>query len=115
MKNSLKIYLTPLSIIIAGTFVAGGLYFSNEGADVAPVVNTETNKQVAQQPQPEGSTDAVRLVDASDHIKGNPNAVIKIVEYSDFECPFCKRFHDTMNEVMQKESSINSVIFGGVR
>ncbi len=32
---------------------------------------------------------------ARDHIYGNPEARVSLVEYSDFECPFCKRFHPT--------------------
>jgi protein-disulfide isomerase len=35
-----------------------------------------------------------------DHIYGNPNAVASLIEYSDFECPFCKRFHKTAKEVV---------------
>ena len=102
-KNQPNQYLIPLAIVIAGAFVAGGLYFSNSGATAnAPVAITDTNQPVAAAPEPTGSTDAVRPVTSEDHIKGNPNAPIKIVEYSDFECPFCKRFHDTMNEVMDK-------------
>jgi protein-disulfide isomerase len=46
--------------------------------------------------------DAVSPVTTDDHIKGNPNAKIKIVEYSDTECPFCKRFHITMNQLMKE-------------
>ena len=30
-----------------------------------------------------------------DHVRGDRNADLLLVEYSDFECPFCKRFHDT--------------------
>ena len=78
------------------------MYFS--GSAPAPVAVDAGNNQpaVAQQPEPTGSTDSVRPVTSEDHIKGNLDAPIKIVEYSDFECPFCKRFHDTMNEVMDK-------------
>ena len=39
-------------------------------------------------------------MDANDHITGNPNAPIVIVEYSDFDCPFCKNFHETMNKII---------------
>lgn len=30
-----------------------------------------------------------------DHLYGNPEARVSLVEYSDFECPYCKRFHPT--------------------
>jgi protein-disulfide isomerase len=95
-------YLIPAAILIAGAFVAVALYFG--GSTPTPVAVGTGNNQpaVAGQPEPTGSTDAVRTVTSEDHIKGNPDAPIKIVEYSDFECPFCKRFHDTMNEVMDK-------------
>lgn len=96
-------YLIPLAIVVAGGLIAGALYFGTNGNTVAPVAVNNNAEQPAQAaPQPTGSTDAVRPVTSEDHIKGNPNAPIKIVEYSDFECPFCKRFHDTMNEVMDK-------------
>lgn len=36
-----------------------------------------------------------------DHIFGNPNAEVSLIEYSDFECPFCKRFHPTPKKVVK--------------
>jgi protein-disulfide isomerase len=41
-------------------------------------------------------------ITSKDHIRGNPDAPVKIVEYSDTECPFCKRFHPTMQQVMDE-------------
>ena len=34
------------------------------------------------------------------HVYGNPNAPVSLIEYSDFECPFCKRFHATAKEIV---------------
>jgi protein-disulfide isomerase len=41
---------------------------------------------------------------ADDHIKGNKNAKVILVEYSDMECPFCKRFHPTMQQIFSDYS-----------
>lgn len=44
----------------------------------------------------------VRPVSATrDHIYGNPDAPISLIEYSDFECPFCKSFHRTAKEIVK--------------
>ena len=36
-----------------------------------------------------------------ERIRGNKNAKVTIVEYSDFECPFCQRFHPVTQELMK--------------
>lgn len=35
-----------------------------------------------------------------DHIRGNIDADITIIEYSDYECPFCKKNHPTVQQVI---------------
>ena len=40
------------------------------------------------------------VVTDQDHIRGNVNASVTIVEYSDFECPFCQRFHPTVLQAL---------------
>jgi protein-disulfide isomerase len=59
----------------------------------------EQEKQVEDQRLSEAAK-GVKPVNGEDHIRGNPNAPVKIVEFSDFECPFCKSFHATMKQVM---------------
>src|SRR3546814_8173358 len=45
---------------------------------------------------------AVRPVSGEDHVMGSPDASVKVIEFSDFECPFCKGFHRTMGQVMEE-------------
>lgn len=47
------------------------------------------------------SAGGVKPVTAEDHILGDPSAPVKVIEFSDFECPFCKGFHGTLKQVMQ--------------
>lgn len=84
----------PASIIIAGVLVAGAVIWSvgkrAEGPTLTAGPNVPAGPDIA----------AMRAVDDSDHIRGSRDAKVVIVEYSDFECPFCKRFDTTMNEVL---------------
>lgn len=42
----------------------------------------------------------IPAVTAADHLRGSIKAPVTIIEYSDLECPFCKRFHDTVAQAM---------------
>ena len=44
----------------------------------------------------------IRPVDPNrDHIRGNPDAPLVLVEYGDFECPFCSRATGSIDEVRE--------------
>ena len=92
--------MIPLAILITGGLIAGAVFFGGRGGNPSNVASNTGSAQVA--PQPTGSTNSVNPITSEDHIRGNPDAPVKIVEYSDFECPFCKRFHGTLNQVMDE-------------
>ena len=93
-KNTLTL---PIAIIIAGIIVAGAIFFSKDKE--RPIVTNKDNV-------PE-----INLVpiNNSDHILGNPNAPIKIVEYSDPSCPYCRMFHNTMRQIMNEYGATGKV------
>ena len=104
-------YMMPLAVVVAGVLIAGAVIYSSGKNTNAPTVagnNAVANQQpfkgdTGPLPQEDtGSLDQMAAISANDHIRGNPDAPIKIVEYSDTECPFCKRFHDTMKQVMDE-------------
>jgi hypothetical protein len=43
----------------------------------------------------------VAPVTEEDHIRGNMDAPITIIEYSDIDCPFCQRLHATLHELVE--------------
>lgn len=88
-----------IAIVIAGALIAGAVYFSSDKNIIPPIVK---NNGANTQPEGTGSLDQMAVISLKDHIRGNQNAPVKIVEYSDFECPFCKRFHGTMQQVMNE-------------
>src|SRR3989338_1358113 len=38
--------------------------------------------------------------DGGQHLRGSKDAPVKLVEYSDFECPYCKRHHPTLKQIL---------------
>lgn len=87
----------PVAIVIAGAFIAGALYFGGGTSG-----NVAANAPQPQAVVESATLDEMRAISADDHVRGDPNAPVKIVEYSDFECPFCKRFHFTMQEIVKE-------------
>ncbi len=74
-----------LSVILLGV----GIYAINQLASGSKgkVAEGEIIKVTPKErPQTQGSS------------MGDPNAPVKIIEYSDFQCPFCKQFSDTTEQ-----------------
>lgn len=94
MEEKNASFAVPGAIIIAGLIIAGAIYYKDgnprpTGQIAAP--GTVDNSKLAN----------LKPISAQDHLLGNPQAPIKIVEFADLECPFCKDFHKTMLQVMQ--------------
>lgn len=87
----------PGAIVVAALLIAGAIYFNGNTAQQADVTPTDPTEIT------------LRPVDETDHIRGNPNAPIMLIEYSDYDCPFCSQFHTTMQRVMEKYGTTGEV------
>ncbi len=98
IKNTKEINLST-SIIIASIVVAGSVLigFSWLKNGSSPKAN-EAIKNVRNDIK---ALETVPPISTSDKVLGNPNAEITIIEYSDFQCPFCGRFHKDAEETIK--------------
>jgi len=87
---------TPGSVVIVGENT-----YSLPGAQPIENIRTLIDGVLAGQTWPNENIN-VAPVGQDDYIFGNPEAEIKIVEFSDLECPFCKSFHVTLHQVVQE-------------
>lgn len=76
-----------------GIKVAGTTATNGSGSTPAPVANGKLADDQAKKVP--GVTDR-------DHIRGNKDAKVTIIEYSDFECPYCKQFHPELTRILDE-------------
>jgi protein-disulfide isomerase len=96
MKKIISYINLPVSIIIIGVIIAGGVLLSNY------TPKSELSMQ-------EDKVINIQPINSDDNIYGNPNAKVIVIEYSDFECPYCQVFHATMNRVMEEYAKTGQV------
>ena len=103
-----KLY-TPLSIILAGGLIALAFLFSGDSNPFGSPKNTngnETSDLVAKDSvpnlPPSQPTTGIASID-DDPILGDKNAPVTIIEFSDYECPFCKRHFDQTLPQLKKD------------
>jgi protein-disulfide isomerase len=94
--------LGTIGFIALGTCVmkgecAKGLGDGSEDVVVVKDDNTQPTADVAA----DTNQGVVPVATEDDYVRGDENAPITIIEYSDFECPYCTRFHETMTQVME--------------
>jgi protein-disulfide isomerase len=85
-------------VIIAGAFAMGSLWTKVQmlekgtGGTQAAAVPTRVVT-------PSQAPAVAPKVSSTDHIRGNKDAPIALIEYSDYECPYCKTFHLTAKKI----------------
>lgn len=102
-KDAMNPYMIPGSIVVAGVLIAAAVIYSTHstsrgihgfaGGNQAEIVG------------------AGNLED-DDPFLGNPNAKVTVVEFSDFQCPFCGRFfHETEPKIIDAYVKTGKVKF----
>ncbi len=88
-EESFKI-TTPLAILIAGVLVAGAVLYSKSDS-----LNQTAN--------PIAGPEKVQVSSDDDAFLGPENAKVTIVEFSDYQCPFCRSFwRETLQEIKKE-------------
>lgn len=87
----------PVAIVFGFALIAAAIFFTGNNAAPAAIVTPEeaasTTPRLTGTPKP---------VDATDYIRGNPNAPILLIEYSDYDCPFCKEYHEVLTQIINE-------------
>ncbi len=102
LKNLPLASVLPVVIFFVLGAVVGGMFVkiqylenSNKVVPVAAVPAAPTAGQ-----QPTAPTAVNVKVDATDPVLGNPNAKVTVVEFADYQCPFCEKFYtDTFSQI----------------
>lgn len=99
---------TPIAILIGSLIISIAILINGgiirfKGKTVAGTAPTSGTTQAAAVPQALPTEPVIGPVEplrAEDHVRGDRNARILLFEYSDLECPFCKRFHPIAQQIV---------------
>ncbi len=95
-------YLVPLAILLAGVIIAGAVIYSNNQKTSSVGSDFSLDQAAQQQGDRESLLKNALPVKDEDHIRGEKNAPVTLIEFSDFQCPFCKKFHPTMKRALEE-------------
>ncbi len=86
----------PVAIVFGFALIAIAIFFTTQNEEpAAQKANTPEQNEGILSSTPKPVTDM-------DYIRGNPNAPILLIEYSDYDCPFCKEYHNTLKRIMDE-------------
>ena len=112
-------YFLAISVVLAAVLISAAVYFSATslsysiaaikfGAGAGPAAGTiaaapsqQGQQQQAAAPPQQAAPGAANINLAGLPFRGSADAKVAIVEYSDFQCPFCARAYPTINQILK--------------
>ena len=85
-----------MAIVAAGVIIAGAVLYTK-----SPSAPTALAEQNSQNLPTQVNVPAPR---ANDHIVGSPTAPIVLIEYSDYQCPFCSTVYPTIKRIVAESN-----------
>ena len=105
-NNPLSGKLVPILTValVVAAFLVGSLYTKVQMLEKGGVATQGSinNQQPAAVAQPQQPTKGVASID-DDPVLGDKNAPVTVIEFSDYECPFCKRHFDQTHQELVKK------------
>lgn len=96
----------PISVVIAGLLIASSIMLSSGDG-----VKSFAGAGIAEGKGESAKMDEDLKVLKDDHVIGNKKANVLIFAWSDPECPFCKRHHETLSNVLKKYEGKVAVVY----
>ncbi|HEY0907803.1 MAG TPA: thioredoxin domain-containing protein [Candidatus Paceibacterota bacterium] len=89
----------PVSVIIAGALIGASIYMGAREISGGGVATASANPAAV-------ANTGIKIapVTSADHVLGNPAAKVKLIVYTDLECPFCKQYHGNIKTAIAKYS-----------
>ena len=91
MNDQINKYLIPGAIILAGAVIAVAVIYSVNG----PLPKNAGKGETA-------AIGSMPVVTSGDFFLGEQNAPVTVVEYGDFQCPFCGKFFKETESVLRE-------------
>lgn len=91
-----------ISIIAASVILGGAFIYAAQ--TLSGVVITQQAPAQEETEQEAEDTRASLDVAKDDHVRGESNAAVTLVEFSDFQCAFCSLFHPTVIQLLSEYS-----------
>lgn len=115
-----ELWATPIAILIAGVMITSAIamhdgpkgksmYAMKEKAQPEVVEDVVNPTAAAVDPLESTAAKNILKVTKDDHVRGAKKPKVTIIEYSDMECPFCGRFHETMKQVIDQRDDVQWV------